>query len=377
MKRTIHVLHITDRFRITGGHVLAHSILANMPNDRIHHTIVAFDHGPMEKKFKDAGVTTYVLPSSIDAVRFFVPQIKKIIMDFKFDIIHAHEFTSMYKLYPYCLERSEKPFFISEYGTVSKPDYWWETLKVLLNNKFTTIVPVTPSLSRKLLLHGISRKAIHLFKGGFAEGIDLSQFPILAPKAISNERKRWNIKEDEFVFSIIANMLHRKGFHILLEALAVLKNKKYKIKVAAKYGDEDPIYLKHILNLREKLKLEDVLLFGDKKSSINTINQMSDAFLLPTLIEGLPLSILEAMAVAQPVITTKVGSIPEVIKDGKNGLLVEPNSSKELAIAMQRIIEDAQLRHYIGAEGKKTVREKFDIHSFSTQWHELYLKSVS
>ena len=81
----------------------------------------------------------------------------------------------------------------------------------------------------------------------------------------------------------------------------------------------------------------------------------ADAFVLPSYIEGLPMSLLESMAWGLPVISTTVGSIPEYVRDGVQGLLVQPGDVSELAGAIERIVMDSALRSRMGELGRRTV----------------------
>lgn len=86
----------------------------------------------------------------------------------------------------------------------------------------------------------------------------------------------------------------------------------------------------------------------------------TDMLLLPSHQEGLPMAVLEGMAAGRLVITTPVGGIPEVITDGRNGLLVEPGAVAQLSEALERAIDDPELRRRLGAAAELASRD-FDI----------------
>lgn len=97
----------------------------------------------------------------------------------------------------------------------------------------------------------------------------------------------------------------------------------------------------------------------------------ADIYILPSLNEGLPMSILEAMSWGLPVITSPVGGIPEFVQDGFNGLLVPPTDIPAIAQAMQRLIEDEELRLQMGANARASV-EPLDIANYWQQLLEVY-----
>jgi len=84
-----------------------------------------------------------------------------------------------------------------------------------------------------------------------------------------------------------------------------------------------------------------------------------DIFVLPSLREGLPLAILEAMACGKPVIATNVGGIPEVLKDGENGILVSPKDPEALYRAMNELLDNRKKREKMGRKGKRVCDESF------------------
>jgi len=98
----------------------------------------------------------------------------------------------------------------------------------------------------------------------------------------------------------------------------------------------------------------------------------ADIFVLPSHHEGLPMSLLEAMAAGLAVITTPVGGIPEVIEDEKNGLMVPPGNVDALADAIRRLVADRKLRERLAAAGRTTVEERFDIRVAAARFKRIY-----
>jgi glycosyltransferase involved in cell wall biosynthesis len=87
----------------------------------------------------------------------------------------------------------------------------------------------------------------------------------------------------------------------------------------------------------------------------------SDLFCLPSLSEGLPAVLIEAMACGLPVVTTRIDAIPELVSDGENGLLVEPGDAGALAAALTRLARDPGLRARLGAAARETIRNHYEI----------------
>ncbi len=102
-----------------------------------------------------------------------------------------------------------------------------------------------------------------------------------------------------------------------------------------------------------------------------------DVYLMSSQFEGLPIALLEAMAMARPVVATAVGGIPEVISDGQNGLLVPAGDAQQMAEASLRLLNDASLRKSMGNAARSTICERFSIARMQRQLEAIYRQVVA
>jgi glycosyltransferase involved in cell wall biosynthesis len=119
-----------------------------------------------------------------------------------------------------------------------------------------------------------------------------------------------------------------------------------------------------------------VELLGDR-SDVPNLLARSDIFVLATHSEGMPLALLEAMAEGLPVVASAVGGMPEIIQDGKNGLLVPAGNPVALARALHRLMMDADLRSRLGSAARRTIAEHYDLERFRSQHVELLQRLVT
>jgi len=109
----------------------------------------------------------------------------------------------------------------------------------------------------------------------------------------------------------------------------------------------------------------------------------ADVFVLPCItasngdMDGIPVSLMEAMAIEIPTVSTYVSGIPELIEDGQNGLLVSEKDEVALANALQRLLEDEVLRTKLGKDGRQKVMHEFNIHKNAAQLATLFERYVS
>jgi glycosyltransferase involved in cell wall biosynthesis len=87
----------------------------------------------------------------------------------------------------------------------------------------------------------------------------------------------------------------------------------------------------------------------------------ADAFVLPSFAEGIPVVLMEAMACGIPCVTTRITGIPELIRDGLDGLLVTPSDTNELTTAVGRLMGDEELRERLARDGRERVRESYNL----------------
>ena len=109
----------------------------------------------------------------------------------------------------------------------------------------------------------------------------------------------------------------------------------------------------------DQLSLNEVVWLTGDRDDIPELLRAMDVFVLPSLGEGLPLTILEAMATGLPVIATTVGGVPELVREGTTGLLFPPRNAEALAQAIITLIEDPSLRHSMGRTAETHIRQNF------------------
>jgi glycosyltransferase involved in cell wall biosynthesis len=125
------------------------------------------------------------------------------------------------------------------------------------------------------------------------------------------------------------------------------------------------------LGLQEKVRL----LGG--RSDVPEILNTADVFVLSSDWEGSPLSVMEAMAAGKPVICTAVGGVPELVEDGRFGLLVPQRDAEALAKAMEYMLEDSGARRSMGRASARRAIERFDLKVMTEAYEDLYRATIA
>lgn len=171
------------------------------------------------------------------------------------------------------------------------------------------------------------------------------------------------------VVGVASRLVGEKGVRYFLEAIRILAHKGVSCQVLI--AGEGP----------ERNVLEEITREGNTKIEVSFLGQLEDmseflgridVFVCPSLSEGMPIGMLEAMAAGRPIVATRVGGIPEAIRDGVDGVLIAPRDPVVLAEALAKIIEDDDFRRTIAANALERARDYFSINRVYEELSTLY-----
>jgi glycosyltransferase involved in cell wall biosynthesis len=163
-----------------------------------------------------------------------------------------------------------------------------------------------------------------------------------------------------------------KDFLTLLRAFAALPSGSFEALLVGDGPDRPAVEAEiRMLGLQASVKL------AGERGDVPALLADSDLFVLSSRSEGLPVSVLEAMAAELPVVASGVGGLAELVVDGETGILVPPGDSSALAAALGRLVEDRELRRSLGAAGRARAETSFDLGSFRRAHVELYERRLA
>ena len=190
-------------------------------------------------------------------------------------------------------------------------------------------------------------------------GVDTCKFqPAVDKRKIKAEL---GFNPDDIAILSVGRLYARKGLFTLIESMpAVVKRFKNAKFIISGKGQSDE--MRKLINYAEELGVKDSIIFTgyypDKK--LPKLYQAADVFAFSTFYEHHPFAVLEALSTGLPVVTTKVGGIPETIESGKNGFLVEPFNPKQFADRILYLLDHPVEASEMGALARKTILERFD-----------------
>ena len=200
-------------------------------------------------------------------------------------------------------------------------------------------------------------------------GVDLDRFRKLSRK---DARRELGIKGDKKVILCVANLRAEKGHEYLVEAMESVSTHYHESTLFVVGQD----YLKgRIKDLVIKKNLQDRIFFAGfvPPDKLPKYMRAADIFVLPSLREGLPIALLEAMAAGLPIVATNVGGMPEIIKEDENGFLVEPMDSQQLAKKIIFLLQNEDIRKRFSSNNTERAKN-YNWSTIVTSLEEVYLQ---
>ncbi|MEW6510662.1 MAG: glycosyltransferase family 4 protein [Bacteroidota bacterium] len=191
-------------------------------------------------------------------------------------------------------------------------------------------------------------------------GIDLTAF----------RGRRSRRRKGEKVIGTVGRLHPQKGHRVLIAAAAELLRSVPKVKFLI-IGEGE---LRGELEAyATELGIADHIIFMGARTDVVPLLGTMDIFVLPSLWEGHPLVLMEAMAAGLPIVASAVDGVTEIVRDGKDALLVPPGDPLRLAGAIQRLLTSASLRQRLGSKGREVARERFSVKRMVKETEDLYM----
>ena len=243
-------------------------------------------------------------------------------------------------------------------------DKWHRRILYRLAMKYVSTI-VAVSGGTKLSL--ISRNHISEHKVRIVRyGVDLKKYH---KKQSDDMRQAMGLQGAFPVLGVVARLDYIKGHSFLIQAVSDIVKKYPKLRCVL-VGEGD--YRTKLEKLIHELGLTDHFVLLGTRSDIVDILSVLDLFILPSISEGLPNVILEAMACSVPVVASRVGGIPEIIEHRISGLLVPAQNTHALSKSILELFDNGRLRRQLGENARKRVQEKFSLEHQIRQFKKIY-----
>jgi len=187
--------------------------------------------------------------------------------------------------------------------------------------------------------------------------------------------KKFNANPEVFEVICVGRLCSAKGQHVLVDAIALLLNddRKIKLRIVGDGVDRQSLE-KHV----QELKVEQSIIFEGavNQDRIRDLYSQADAFSIPSFAEGIPVVLMEAMSMEIPCVTTRITGIPELIRDGVDGLLVAPSDAQGLADALAKLMDEPELRKKMGKEARQRIIDKYNLEKNVDRLAEVFRENL-
>jgi len=364
----IRVLECIRQGQIGGGESHLLSLSTNLDKRVFEPIVLSFTDGPMIDILKEKGIQTHIIFTEKPFNIFIWKKVKNLIKENQIDIIHAHGTRANSNVF-WAAKSLDIPLIYTIHGWSFHDDQKPLVKKFrILSEKFlTSKASLNISVSESNKQSG--QKYIKSFSSTVVNnGIDQEKFN--PAKSFSDIRQELGIDKNATLLLFIARFTAHKQPLTLIRAFADVLKKSPALKLLmVGDGDEKAV----ALDLVKELSIEGNVLFLPFRQDVPAILNAANIFILPSLWEGLPIGLLEAMSMGKAVIATNVDGTCEIVRHQDNGYLIEVNNLQQnLAEAIVLMAGDNSLRQKFGTNAIETVRRHFNAASMTRQIENIY-----
>jgi glycosyltransferase involved in cell wall biosynthesis len=231
--------------------------------------------------------------------------------------------------------------------------------------RYHRIIAVSGPIRAQLARRGHRRENIVVIPNG----LDLSRFPLRPARSAGPIP----VPPDAEIIGCVGRLSPEKGHSdLLLAAKSVLRERPRATFVLVGEGVQEPA----LRSQAAALGIADRVVFAGFRSDVAQVLAQADVFVLPSLAEGLPMALLEAMAVGVPVVATAVGDVPKVLRHGDTGLLVPPGEANKLAAAILNTLSHPQEAVSRVQSARALVEREYSASTMAARTEKLYLEAL-
>ena len=374
------ILYVIDNIEFGGGERVFSQIIRGLNKERFSVFVASNPGGIFEKKLMEVGI-------KIDPVRMtnrynlgIISRLKKIIKTKDVRIVHSQGGRADF-FARIAARIANVPIIISSMAMLVEGydvSISRKGLYVLIDRwteRWVDRFIILSEASRRTLIerHKIPPEKIVKIHNG----IEIEEYhPDL--KEVRNKklelRRELGLKSDMPVIGAIGRLVWQKGFEYLIQAIPQVIETFPEAKFLI-VGD-GPLR-RRLEELSERLKIKDNIIFTGFRSDIKDILATIELLAMPSLLEGLPIVLLEGMAMAKPIVATRIDGMTEVLENGETGLLVPAKNPHELAEVIIEILKNKTKADLLGQNARKIIEEKFSVKRMVEQTELVYEKLLT
>lgn len=282
------------------------------------------------------------------------------------NVVHSHGYKADF--YAWCARQGSDVRLVATCHnwlgrSLTMKGYQWLDKRIL--NGFDRVVAVSETLRAEIEGAGIRKERVELIHNG----LSMRDSGGAAGRPAADIRTVLGLKSGERMVTAVGRLCYEKGYGFLIDAAPVIAARCPDARIVI--AGDGP--LRPYLTSKTRMRgLADRIIFAGERDDIPAILAASDVFVMPSISEGMPVALLEAMAACKAIVASRVGEIPEMIRDRTEGLLAAPGDPDQLAAAVIRFLSDPEYALSCGQRAGLRFTRSFSADKMTESYLALY-----
>ncbi len=346
MKKVLQVLTDTN---FGGAGMWLLNFLKSFDREKYEICVALPENAVLKDMVEELGIKVYEVKGVADASfsRKGISEYRKLLKELKPEVVHTHSSLSARIAAKMCRIKTVNTRHCIE----GKKKFPISFVYRFVNNFLSScVIGVSQAVSDNLVQDGFPQKKVRTVYNGILPLVEIDE------EKKTELRRKCGFSDEDIVVGIVARMEPVKGHDVFIKAAAMAaeKNEKLRFLIVGSGSCEE-----EIKNEAKKLGISDKCFFAGYIKDVNDINNIIDISVLTSKSEALSLSLIEAMSLGKPAVSTDSGGTKEVVKDGVSGFVVENCNHSAVCEKVLLLADDEELRMRMGKEGRRIVEEVF------------------
>lgn len=368
MGKKIHVMQVTFGMPIGGMERVIMDLCRYVDPDRYRFTICCTSvRGPLADQMEAEGIPVIYCPNQSRLAKYLRGlELSRIFRRSEIDIIHTHHMPAFIDSV-IATRLTQVPVLIN---TDHCKDYSIEKKHLMMMERAASyfadeIVAVSNHTRDEMMRYEkIPAEKLSVIYNGVNIKLTRKESP-------EELRREFGLRPDERVVGTVGRVVDQKGFDLLLRSVPYILRRFPKTKFMIVGGGEREQDLR---KLASELGISNQVIFTSWRRDAVDLIQVFDVFALTSRFEGMPMVLLEAMALSKPIVGTAVGGVPEVVLNNQSGIVIDRREPELLADALSELVGDQALARRMGSYGRARYEKQFTAEAMAAAYEERYRK---
>ena len=376
MDSKIPILFVIVQMGMGGAERLVYNLCSKLDRSLFRPSVAWFYGEKALKEFVDLDIPLHFIPKRRRFDPETIVQFARLVKNLQIKVVNAHHFMSYVYLFPGAKILNNTKLIYTEHSSweLDRLPKRWRLVGKRMFGKLDHFVGVSNEVSRTAedIFGADPGKYVTILNG-----VDLSLFENSAAREVC--RERIGINHGDIVIGNVANFRKVKNHLHLIKAFQALSenHRNVKLLLVGKGFEDDPENTEsEVRRYISEHRLDRTIICLGYRSDIPDLMGCMDIFCLTSRMEGLPISLIEAMAAGLPIVGTDVDGIRSVVQNGVNGFLVPPEDVGVLEHQFQMLVENQNLRTIMGQAGKNLAKSLYSLDSCVLNYQRLYSDTV-